>query len=271
MRSPLIVLGMHRSGTRMLTRHLHRNGVFMGWSRNAHFEASFFVRRNKRLFRLAGARWDQPLAAGLFLENENKTKSETARFNDEWKSQRALSYLGPRNMIRREHIEWGFKDPRTVFTVEFWLQVFPGARLIVIDRHGVDVAASLRYRERNRRAGDPLASQRCLDLNGGFELWCEYVGQAAAVVSRMPPEQVYRVRYEDYLDDPVKTLTAILAHFSLPIRQSRVQKCAAEVKPGRNFAFLQDPELAEFNQLVCDHPLMRSLGYNMRDDKWHEG
>jgi hypothetical protein len=174
-------------------------------------------------------------------------------------------------MFRREQIEWGFKDPRTVFTAEFWLQIFPGARFIVIDRHGVDVAASLRYRERNRRAGDPLASLRCLDLKGGFELWCEYVGQAAAVASRLPPGQVYRVRYEDYLDAPVKTLTAILAHFGLPVRPARVQKCAAEVKSGRNFAFLQDPELAEFNQLVCDHPLMSGLGYDRRDDKWQEG
>ena len=39
---PVIVIGMHRSGTSLLARLLRAGGVFMGAWRNNHDEAQFF-------------------------------------------------------------------------------------------------------------------------------------------------------------------------------------------------------------------------------------
>src|SRR5213078_1316124 len=49
--------------------------------------------------------------------------------------------------IDRYDRPWGWKDPRTVFTLPLWLQLFPKAKIINIVRNGVDVASSLSVRE----------------------------------------------------------------------------------------------------------------------------
>jgi hypothetical protein len=87
---------------------------------------------------------------------------------------------------------WGWKDPRSTFTLPLWLCLFPNAKIINIKRHGVDVAQSLRvrgwkgflattekYRKykwivpfRPKKLGF-IESPRCAALEGGLSLWQE--------------------------------------------------------------------------------------------------
>ncbi len=55
----------------------------------------------------------------------------------------------------------GFKDPRTLFTLEGWLEAMPNARLVGTFRHPLAVAQSL-----NARSGFPLRQ--------GLDLWLSY-------------------------------------------------------------------------------------------------
>jgi len=57
---PLILLGMHRSGTSMAARLLERLGVFMGWRKDSNHEADFFRHANEWLLSQAGGAWDHP-------------------------------------------------------------------------------------------------------------------------------------------------------------------------------------------------------------------
>jgi hypothetical protein len=57
---PVVIIGMHRSGTSLLASILQQCGVFMGARKNAHGEAYFFLHRNQRIFRISHAHWDQP-------------------------------------------------------------------------------------------------------------------------------------------------------------------------------------------------------------------
>ena len=73
---PLIVLGMHRSGTSLVSRILARVGVHMGDDCNRHHESDFFRELNKLLFRAGHADWDYPLAMLPVFEDEmNRLKS----------------------------------------------------------------------------------------------------------------------------------------------------------------------------------------------------
>jgi hypothetical protein len=47
-------------------------------------------------------------------------------------------------------IAWGWKDPRNIFLLPLWLDIFPDAKIIHVFRNGVDVAYSLAQREKSR-------------------------------------------------------------------------------------------------------------------------
>src|SRR5262249_54549623 len=118
---------------------------------------------------------------------------------------------------------WGWKDPRTIFTLPIWLRLFPEAKLIYILRNGVDVASSLMVRERklqkkgeerfksrlSKRSSSRSAleragykgSPRCLSLEGSFGLWREYLEEGERQLAGLK-NSIHTVRYEDILAHP---------------------------------------------------------------------
>ena len=57
---PVIVAGMHASGTTLLSRIVQRCGVFMGAEKNENEEAEFFRGINQQVLALTEASWDEP-------------------------------------------------------------------------------------------------------------------------------------------------------------------------------------------------------------------
>ncbi len=55
--SPLIVVGMHRSGTTLLVRLLEHCGVFMGINQSGNGEARFFQNLNREALDVLGCNW----------------------------------------------------------------------------------------------------------------------------------------------------------------------------------------------------------------------
>jgi len=68
---PVVVLGMHRSGTTLLTRILSRLGIFMGHKLQVTHEPIFFRDLDNDLLSIAHAAWDMPLNVSYLLENED--------------------------------------------------------------------------------------------------------------------------------------------------------------------------------------------------------
>ena len=58
--SPVIIVGMHRSGTTMLSQLLERLGLFTGEKKDDDYEALFFYKLNEWLLNQANASWDNP-------------------------------------------------------------------------------------------------------------------------------------------------------------------------------------------------------------------
>ena len=80
MANPVVVVGMHRSGTSLVSRILDDCGVMMGKDLQEDHESIFFISLNEWIYGNAGASWERPgalLIGNLVVEFEGlKAKTE---------------------------------------------------------------------------------------------------------------------------------------------------------------------------------------------------
>ncbi|PRY67390.1 sulfotransferase family protein [Halomonas ventosae] len=282
---PIIFVGMHRSGTSLLGRLLEQLGLFVGSRKDENNEALLFLKLNTWLLSQCGARWDHPeVIADLWSEEAAPVISASTDYvKDLMSSPRAIEYLGIKKYIQFRSIDniqcpWGWKDPRNTFTLPFWLNIFPEARVVFIERHGVDVAESLRVRaERSVRITmkryehfKPVAwvrpkrggfseSPRCLSLEGGLSLWESYQERAHARLNGLEVDRVFRVRYEELLYEPFKILKGLTGFCGLSVADERVARVTSSVNADRAYSYRHNPELIEFSNARKDR--LQSWGY----------
>lgn len=147
----LVVLGMHRSGTSLVSQTLHTCGVSLGpvpaeqaliECDEVHWEGSTLTWINERLLNACGGTWDRPPADIRWSAK------------DAWRARRFLwSFAGARVA--------SFKDPRACLTFPLWRSVLPSHSLVVCVRHPFNVARS-------------LAARDGLTLDEGLRLWTHY-------------------------------------------------------------------------------------------------
>ncbi len=130
---------MHRSGTSLLTGSLEAAGLHLGdvnhaarFNRKGNKENESIRRFHNGLLRKSRAAWHRP-------------PNRQIEWNEADEG-RARSLIEP---YLRSDRPWGFKDPRTIWTVEGWLRLLPGARLIGVFRHPSLVVHSLVARHLN--------------------------------------------------------------------------------------------------------------------------
>jgi hypothetical protein len=163
---------------------------------------------------------------------------------------------------------FGWKDPRSTFTLPVWRQVFPNLRALHIVRHGVDVAASLarRHAQALRAAtGEAvpsaltvirdnalgvLSSRRGWTIAEALTMWEQYVDKARQECAALG-ERALEVRYEDLLMQPERAITAIASFCGVPV-PVRNEALVEGLEPGRAFAFRREPELMAFAGYVRD-------------------
>lgn len=149
---PVIIVGMHRSGTSIVTRMLKELGLFIGWDCGINDEATFFNRRNEKILSVCGGGWDNPNVIDKLLGRPELRKKVVDLLSEDISSFHAFLYLGPKFYLRyraitKLNMPWGWKDPRNIITLPLWLEIFPSARIIHIYRNGIDVANSLARRD----------------------------------------------------------------------------------------------------------------------------
>jgi hypothetical protein len=286
-RPPVILLGMHRSGTSLIARVLDQLGLFQGAELQEDHESVYFLDVNDTLMKRIGASWDNPSPTRGFLENAEALDLTARCLAADLSSKHLKGFLGLKRYLKTRSLKkldqpWGWKDPRTVFTLPAWLAVFPQAKLVYIVRNGIDVAASLRVREKAelaRRIEEFAAKQkqlnkhsmlerasfkgsaRCLTLAGGFTLWEEYVAEAERLLAAVPNERIV-VNYEQFLADPQTHLPPLAQFCGVAGDSAAMQAATSSINPGRGNAFLQDPEAKAFYDTVRQSGWMRRYGYD---------
>jgi hypothetical protein len=264
---PVVLLGMHRSGTTMLARMLDRLGVFLGHRLESNHEAIAVLELNDDVLARAHAAWDRPLGMLDLLNHGPSVQAVVDSMRatlDSFGFRR--SYLGATRLGRGLGPgPWGFKDPRTTVTWPLWLEIAPDARLVMVRRHGVDVAASLWRRAREqldedagRFAGDAhmarFASVRCLELERAFELWAETEEAFETLRTRHPDVAVCELVYEDLLTEPRTALESVCEFLGLDPSPDDLEAAAGTADPSRAFAHRDDPALRDFAEGVRPHP-----------------
>lgn len=267
-RPPLIISGMHRSGTSLLTRVLEQMGLFVGWrQQQRHHEARFFQRINDWLLAESGGSWEhpQPMIDLLASEEFRAPAVDFLRYN--LRTLRSFSFLGPRHWPTHRRLDqgmrspWGWKDPRTSLTLPLWLEVFPDAKILHIRRHGIDVASSLQVRNERLMRGlqtqfaerrwryhlvaprrPHTAGFRLHDIERGIDLWEAYERAAIANLSTLDDQRLLVIRYEDLLDDPAGHLTQIGDFYPI---SGELATAVAEFDGSRAFAHRRSAELVQ--------------------------
>lgn len=194
---PIIIIGMHRSGTSLVAKLLHDAGVNMGEHRDHNEESMPFLSINQQMMKAAGNSWIEPLKSEVAYKSPESAISmfvNHLKLNPEdytWNGK-------PRSWLLKwqNNHPWGFKDPRTTFTLSAWLELFPKAKIIHVVRHPASVADSLM--RRNQIEGE-VHDDRLSDTSFNLELWKQYVTRAEDQMTNIPKKRRMTVRYEDLL------------------------------------------------------------------------
>lgn len=268
-RQPVIVIGMHRSGTSLVTKLLHDLGLNMGWRRESNEEAWLFHKLNVWILHQAGGSWECPEAIAHVLDcpDVRRTVVDYLRFVIE--SPQAISFLGPLGFVRHRSVtdisaHWGWKDPRNTFTLPLWLDLFPDAKIIHVYRHGVDVAQSLKKRHEwgcdrlaqrfaltkplywfRQRKTPLMPSGRCGTLEGGFSLWEQYTVQSRVHVQALGARAI-DIKYEEFLANPQPFLRTLAVFGGLDVSDATIDRVVGSVRRERAYAYKGKPELEAF-------------------------
>jgi len=286
-KQPIIIIGMHRSGTTMVALLLQQLGLFLGENLDPNCEPKYFIRLNDWLLKEAGGAWDQPNAMEKFYTAGEAFIDLNVDYLREMLSTwpvtgytGKLSYLKGETPFNMEKM-WGWKDPRNTITLPIWLRLFPEAKVLHIYRNGIDVASSLQVRaqrelseaiavhERLKRMGRYkfgikrfgfVESSRVLNLQNAFSLWEEYL-EYAFRYDAMIGDRILHVRYETLLEEPLSSLGDICKFCELPNDVDSLSSVITNIKGERRLAFQQNSELMEFYQQVRERPMMSRLDY----------
>ena len=175
-----IVLGMHKSGTTLVSQILHHSGIDMGED----FDESAGYKNNKY-------EWREPFIVNLDLLGAN----EEGYFSLDY--YRAFTGSTPPSIRKRmgevadrgtaKGGDWGFKEPLTCLTYKAWAENLPPHRLI-----GVYRSPSQVLKHYNANWKHPHLGFRSL------RAWSNY-NQSMLAALRSQPEHSILVRYEELM------------------------------------------------------------------------
>ena len=279
--NPLIIIGMHRSGTTLLSQLLQTVGVHMGTKRDENEESAFFRKYNDWLLRISGATWDNPEPIKWLFDDE-QTISDVIVPYLTWSYRYfgSVEYWSMRSLMKkRADVKfWGWKDPRNTYTFPVWTQMFPEAKLINITRHGMDVAISLMKRNlalksesirrlrylrglygMQKKISNLTYSQRCVSLDGAMSLWFEYCRQAQINLKNSHCPSI-TIKYEDILEDAESTLNSICDFVGVKPGKRCISRAAQIVKTDGAFRYENHPDYKV--SAVKWANLLEKLGYH---------
>jgi hypothetical protein len=201
--SPIIVIGMHRSGTSMVTGMLTAMGVFMHPNmrppapgemlevpdeqrrRDGYGEAELFRLLNETIMERSGATWDdvQP-----FLDRRDSawmTRTSVLMMRNHLQRRIQSDFLD--HMPEWSSGHWGWKDPRSSLLLPYWLQVFPQARILHVRRNPEAIACSLirRAPDSEQDSGAAQVSRSMWLKSMGRRMVLNPIGVAASVGERL--------------------------------------------------------------------------------------
>ncbi len=265
MNGPFVIVGMHRSGTSLVSRILDRSGIFMGLDLQEDHESKFFIKLNKWIYENAGADWARPMALQELMDYKpaKKKVEEYVKFRVSSNSSKKYSGKSLEKGLFDLDSKWGWKDPRNGPTLPIWKEIWPEMKIIHVTRHGVDVAASLQARSNKNWEKDesrfskwvkmyrwkdsksPIRrGQRAATLSHALEFWSEHMEVENRNLEDC--EFVLEVRYEDLLTKPKSVIKEIWNFIDIERDDSLLEDIGQSIDGSRAYAYKKDEEMRAF-------------------------
>jgi hypothetical protein len=202
--NPLILTGMHRSGTSAIARLTQRMGFDLGSNllaatennRHGHFEEAGFIHFHDQLINRSFP--DRaPFCEWLPLTNGETPYAETDRQDAQalWQAHHTAG-----------GVAW--KDPRTSLFLDLWAEVLPDAKIIVCLRHPYQVHLSL------LRRGEPFLH---VDYSAGIRGWTVYNERIRQALARLPADRFMVVDVDTSFKEPVLLAERLARFLGVPL------------------------------------------------------
>jgi GT2 family glycosyltransferase len=229
--SPIVVAGMHRSGTSYLASVLAAGGVAMGKrlveadanNPRGYFEDKEFLAVNRELMLSC-------------TEDEAGHRDWGWTETEAWDEDPAAALMGPARELLAAHDNghrWGWKDPRTTLVLDFWDELAKDAGLapgyLLVYRAPWDVADALQ-----RTGADVFLS----NPEYGYRIWTFY-NRRLLDFRRRHAERTLLIAIEAVLAEPRRFTELLAARFGLELEHDLPARLRGE--EGLRAHALDDP------------------------------
>lgn len=178
-----VVLGMHKSGTTLVSQILHHSGINMmdsvdpsaGYDQGNKWERESTKAINHELLG----------SAGEFSLAARRPKALSGAPELQGRMRELIRSLSQR------HGDWGFKDPRTCLIYDVWAPALPEHRLVVVYRSPQEA-----WEHYRRTSGKNLLQSALFILRR----WCEYNGAIARYLRQTKMPFVV-IQYERFMTE----------------------------------------------------------------------
>ncbi len=197
-RNVFIIAGMHRSGTSLTAALLQNVGVDIGQrlmgasysNSKGHFENLDFVEFHEDILHSHGLS-----KAGWTLEESVSVQPQY------WDRAKALLVQNSSKPI------WGWKDPRTTLFLQFWLDLIPHAKFLLIYRSPWEVVDSLYRRDDDLFYSNP---------NFALQLWIHY-NQISLNFCRQEPDKSILLNIKNIAREPTYLTDRVEERLGIPL------------------------------------------------------
>ncbi len=180
-----VVLGMHKSGTTLISEILHHSGINMvdnadpslGYDKGNKWERESTKQVNQELLGTEGAfsLEEDHLPAGLAPQQQARMRELI-------------------EACTRKYGDWGFKDPRTCRVYDFWASVLPEHKIVVVYRSPEEA-----WEHYRRISGKQLLTA----LLQFLPTWCGY-NRAILEYLRQTRSPFLVIQYERFMREPAE-------------------------------------------------------------------
>jgi hypothetical protein len=178
-----VVLGMHKSGTTLISQILHESGINMvegSDSSRSYDQGNKFERESTLLLNHRLLRATKRFSLDLERPNDMVVSDLDVKLMDKLIADCNKSYR-----------DWGFKDPRSCLLYDVWARALPPHKIIVIHRDADEVFAH--YRKVSRKRFFTV-------LFDFYKRWCEHNRGVLSCLKHTKMDYIV-VNYEKFMLD----------------------------------------------------------------------
>lgn len=238
MSEPIIITGMHRSGTSLTASFIQEIGVNIGQNMfpadicnvKGYFEDIDFLEFQRSLLQKSCPPGDAGWSDWGWTESEKLDRSLWPSYIPE--AQKLIA--------SRQGSIWGWKDPRTSLLLEFWHQLLPNARYLLVYRSPWDVVDSIL---RQNRGVFPYRPEYALKIWG-------FYNRHLLSFYRQHRERCILVNINGFVKQPNRLMQLL---------EKKLGLIPKEPWDLGKFTKIYEPNL--LRSLPIDHPLVRLINH----------